>query len=62
MDKFAVDEHVRIKDYPIESENAFGRVQAVIDHKRYWVVNMGMPFLGSVSDIFQEHELEAILR
>ncbi len=57
--KFKVNDHVRILAYPEDSINAYGRVQLVRERgeKRYWVVNMNMPYSGTVSDYFNASEL-----
>jgi hypothetical protein len=60
MNKFKVNEIVKIKKYPNPNDiNHYGRIQS-IEGKKYWVVNLGQPFSGTVSAFFAENELESI--
>lgn len=59
--KFQENEHVIIKEYIGDEYNERGRVNGYNpDTKKYWVTNMNMPFMGTVSDFFDEDELEKI--
>jgi hypothetical protein len=61
MPKFAHNEIVVINQYIGDPYNEKGRVNSVNDTHdgsvRYWVVNGNMPFMGTVSDFFEEDEL-----
>jgi len=58
MDEFKINEHVNIKKYAGDEYNSEGRVAARDDKKGYYVQNMNMPFMGTVSDWFKADELE----
>lgn len=49
---------VRIKKYPKDSNNGYGKINGFLPDGRIWVVNMSLPFLGIVSDYFKPEELE----
>jgi hypothetical protein len=55
--KFKINEHVRIKAYPKDGINGYGRVD-FITGTRYRVVNLNMPYQGTVCNFFEEDELE----
>lgn len=57
---FNQHEKVRILKYPEGDINEFGFIQGFNDDKRYWVSNMNMPFQGTVSEIFDETELDKV--
>lgn len=57
-------EIVGIKQYRDDEYNYEGRVMNVKEtwngHIYYYVSNMNMPFMGSISEFFKESELEKI--
>ena len=55
---FKTNDVVRIKKYPEDSADGYGRVD-MINHTtgKIRVVNMNMPFCGSVCDWFNPEEL-----
>ncbi len=55
---FKVNDYVRIKKYPKNGSDGYGRVVGILPDGRYWVSNMNMPFCGNVNDYFQEQDLE----
>lgn len=60
--KFEVNEHVRIlriknKEHP----DAFGRVDSISKDGMYRVVNMNMPYMGSICEYFHEDELGKVI-
>lgn len=60
MSKFAHNEVVVINQYIGDQYNEQGRVNSIMDDGRYWVTNMNMPFMGTVSDFFEEDELSKV--
>lgn len=59
--KFDILETVRILKYPGNSINARGIVRTYNSTLGlYWVTNMSMPYMGTVSDNFTEDELGKI--
>jgi len=58
--KFEFNEIVIIKQYKDCEYNREGRVKQVFPDGTYWVANLNMPFMGTVSDIFTADELEKI--
>jgi len=60
MSKFAHNEVVVINQYIGDQYNEQGRVNSIMDDGRYWVTNMNMPFMGTVSDFFEEEELSKV--
>lgn len=63
MNKFEINETVIIKQFKDCSINKYARVADVYtryDPPRYWVVNMNMPYQGTVSDTFNEKDLEKL--
>ena len=55
-----VNDTVRIKKYPKGSINEKGRVQSIREDGLVWVVNLNMPFSGTVSAHFKPEELEVL--
>ncbi len=58
--KFEVDERVRILAYPEGDINAYGRVSGVLQERgktKYHVVNINMPFQGTINAFFEAGEL-----
>lgn len=60
MTKFKVNETVKINKYDGDQYNEVGRVNSITEDGRYWVTNMNMPFMGTVSDFFDEDELSKV--
>jgi len=59
--KFEVGQVVKLLLYANDKYNKHGRIQSYNKEKgMYWVVNMNMPWQGTVSDYFTEYELEAL--
>ena len=59
--KFKVNQHVRILMYPEDGINGYGRIESYSkDIDLYRVVNMNMPYQGTVHDWFSTYELEEI--
>ena len=62
MQKFEINEHVIIVEYEGDEYNERGRVQSFNEETGlYWVVNMNMPYMGTVSDWFSAYELRKIV-
>ena len=59
MNKFDRLEHVIIKKYVNDEINKYGVIKS-IDNDMYWVTNLNMPYMGTISDFFTEDELEKI--
>lgn len=60
MFKFEYLEHVRIKGEPVGSINEFARINMLLEDGSYWVVNMNMPFSGTISKRMTDAEIEKI--
>lgn len=59
--KFEINEAVTILQYKDDQYNREGTINSYnADTKLYWVVNMNMPYLGTVSAMFNENELEKV--
>lgn len=56
---FKVNDHVRILAEPEDSINGYGRIKMILkeQEKKYWVVNMNMPYSGTISAFFTASEL-----
>jgi len=60
VNKFNINQHVRILLYPEGDINEKGRIQFYNKETGlYRVVNMNMPYQGTVSAWFSPYELEA---
>ena len=58
---FRIGQPVLIKKYRGDQYNEQGRVNTYdADTGRYWISNMNMPYMGTVSDMFSEDELENV--
>jgi len=56
--KFKINEFVKILPFKNDTYNCEGRINQIdITNKRYHVTNMNMPFMGTISDWFEEKEL-----
>jgi NifB/MoaA-like Fe-S oxidoreductase len=59
--KYKLTEQVRIKKF-VGTDNEYGRIKSFIKtydgEYKIWVANLNMPYMGTVSDLFYEHELE----
>jgi len=56
---FQVNDHVRTLANPEDSPDGYGRINFIIENgeKRFHVVNMNMPYSGTVSAWFSASEL-----
>lgn len=54
---FKRNEIVRVVGEPKGSINEFARIDTVYDDGRFWITNMNMPFLGTISKIVAESEI-----
>lgn len=52
-----IGEQVRIRKFPKNSPDAYGRIVAQRKGE-FWVSNMNMPYYGTTSEWFREDELE----
>lgn len=60
-DKKLMHKRVRINKYPEDSINAYGRVIGYDPNNgKWWVTNMNMPYMGTISAWFSEDELTVV--
>ena len=57
---FEINEIVTIKEYRDDEYNCEGRINTIMEDGKYWVTNMNMPFMGTISAAFTEDELEKL--
>ena len=62
MTKFKKFERVRVKGIPVGDPDEFAVVQGVYDDGRYWIANISMPYMGTISEIVSSDKIEKIRR
>lgn len=60
MTKFEMHEHVRVKGIPVGDPDEFAWVQGVYEDGRYWITNINMPYMGTISAIVSSDKIEKI--
>lgn len=56
MKKVQVNDHVRLLDYPEDDINAYARVAAIYENGHVWIVNVNMPYLGTINKVVSKVE------
>lgn len=60
MAKFEFDEKVRVKGKRVGSIDEFAVVRHVYENGTYWIANLNMPFVGTISDVVSENKIEKV--
>jgi hypothetical protein len=60
--QFRVNETVRLIKYPESHMNSLAKVESIYDDGSIWIVNLNMPFAGTISKIYTPKMIKKEIR
>ena len=60
MNKFEMNEEVRVVGEKPGSRNEYAVIRGIYENGTYWIANMNMPYQGTISDVVSVNKIEKV--